>query len=95
MPIRCKILTDRELRSLVKRYEGVGSELTRDEYEILLFALYLESERREGLVWQVQQEMKLGTTVKPEQSAAESGRVDGPAKVDRSDSWSRKKRPRD
>lgn len=51
MPCNCAIVGERQLDALVAKYIGTGKgDLTNDEREILLFALYIESEARGGLV---------------------------------------------
>ena len=45
----CVNLTDEGQMVLMLRYLGQGKALSRDETEILLFALYLESKSRGGL----------------------------------------------
>ncbi len=44
------IIGPKTLQSLAHRYMGIGRELTRDESEILLCALYFESENRGGMI---------------------------------------------
>jgi hypothetical protein len=43
------ILTERDIEKLLIRYNGIGKELTSDERELLLFALYNESELQGGM----------------------------------------------
>jgi hypothetical protein len=43
----CIIADGSYICDLLKRYNGIGKDLTNDEREILLFALYNESESRE------------------------------------------------
>jgi hypothetical protein len=48
---RCSIVTYDKICSLIRRYDGSRQPpLTKDETEILLFALYNESEARDGIV---------------------------------------------
>lgn len=46
----CAIVDDKALVNLSIRYMGVGPTLTHDETEILLFALYVESQERGGMI---------------------------------------------
>jgi len=67
---KCAIVGESQIISLLVRYNGIGKELTHDEKEILMFALYNESETREGLamqarmkcesIWKQQQVVKAG-----------------------------------
>ena len=41
---KCLIVNEAMLFDLIRRYDGIGSTLTNDEKEILLFALYNESD---------------------------------------------------
>lgn len=44
------ILDDKAVRKLIHRYDGLGKPLTSDDRELLLFALYCESEHSGGSV---------------------------------------------
>ncbi len=62
------ILTETDIHKLLIRYNGIGKPLTSDERELLIFALYNESESRGGLaasakrecdsIWRKQQIVK-------------------------------------
>lgn len=52
--MRCAIVGEETIKQLIKRYDGLGKPLTNDEREILLFALYNESEARGGIVAEAQ-----------------------------------------
>lgn len=52
--MKCAIVGDETIKALIKRYDGLGKPLTADETQILLAALYFESERRDGIVGEVQ-----------------------------------------
>ncbi len=43
------IVGPKQIEALLCRYNGIGKPITSDEREILLFALYNESEQREGV----------------------------------------------
>ena len=47
---RCAIVGEEQIVKLLVRYDGIGTPLTRDETQILLFALYCESKERAGIV---------------------------------------------
>lgn len=46
---KCAIVGEQTLISLIVRYNGIGKPLTNDEREILLFALYNDSEALHGI----------------------------------------------
>lgn len=50
------ILTEKATQKLLVRYNGIGDELSGDERELLLFALYDESEARGGIAAQAKAE---------------------------------------
>jgi hypothetical protein len=52
----CVIVGEASLVKLLVRYNGIGKELTHDEKEILLFALYNESKSNGGLARQAEVE---------------------------------------
>jgi len=45
------IIDDKILISILVRYNGIGQEITPDEKEILLFALYNESVANKGIAY--------------------------------------------
>lgn len=52
------ILTEAKVISFIRRYDGYAQPpLTRDETEFLLFALYIESEARGGVVYKARLSM--------------------------------------
>lgn len=54
--MKCAIVGEQTIKSLIKRYDGIGKPLTRDEEQILLAALYLESEKYGGIVVKAQKD---------------------------------------
>lgn len=52
----CAIVGEGGLKKFIARYDGIGKPLTRDEQEILMAALYLESEKRGGMVAEAQKD---------------------------------------
>ena len=54
--MKCAIVGEKTIKSLIKRYDGIGKPLDADETQILLAALYFESDHREGIVQEAKQE---------------------------------------
>jgi len=46
---RCAIVGEQQMLVLMMRYNGIGTQLTNDEREILMLHLVLESEAHGGL----------------------------------------------
>lgn len=44
------VIGETDIKNLIVRYDGIGAPLTRDEEQLLLLALYTESEARGGIV---------------------------------------------
>ena len=53
---KCRIMDAAAIVKLLVRYNGIGKELTNDEREILLFALYNESNASNGMASQAEAE---------------------------------------
>jgi hypothetical protein len=66
---RCMIVGESMLVQMLVRYNGIGTALSHDEKEILMVALYRESEENKGLAFQAElicrKQLRLGDSDGP------------------------------
>lgn len=73
--VKCAIVGEHQLASLMVRYWGIGSELSSDEREILLFGLNPQSEHLGGSIYKeakILLKQKLGSGPKLDPGASDA-----------------------